>query len=121
MRPILDSVTRELARDPAKRFMYVETAFFSRWFDEQDADTQEMVRELVAQGRLEMVNGGWCMHDEAAANYVGMIDQTTLGHRYLKEKLGAVPTVTWQIDPFGHAGAQASLLSAEAGCWCDWA
>lgn len=115
MRPILDSVTRELARDPAKRFMYVETAFFSRWFDEQDADTQEMVRELVAQGRLEMVNGGWCMHDEAAANYVGMIDQTTLGHRYLKEKLGAVPTVTWQIDPFGHAGAQASLLSAEAG------
>lgn len=37
------------------------------------------VRELVAQDRLSFANGGWCMHDEAAAHYADMIDQTALG------------------------------------------
>lgn len=44
-----------------------------------------------------------------------VIDQTTLGHRLLKEHLDAVPHVGWQVDPFGHTAAQAALLSAEVG------
>lgn len=44
-----------------------------------------------------------------------MVDQTTLGHRWLLEEFGALPTVGWQIDPFGHSATQAALLSAEAG------
>ena len=57
------------------------------------------------------------MHDEAATHYVGMVDQTTLGHRLLKQEFGelGVPTVAWQLDPFGHSATQAALLSAEAG------
>lgn len=57
------------------------------------------------------------MHDEAATHYVSMIDQTTLGHRLLKEQFGerGVPTTAWQLDPFGHSATQAALLSAEAG------
>ena len=57
------------------------------------------------------------MHDEAATHYVAMIDQTTLGHRLLKEAFGeaGVPSVAWQLDPFGHSATQAALLSAEAG------
>jgi hypothetical protein len=57
---------------------------------------------------------GWCMHDEAAAHYIAMVDQTTLGHRELKKIFGdkGIPIVTWQIDPFGHSSTQASLLSA---------
>jgi alpha-mannosidase len=57
------------------------------------------------------------MHDEAATHYIGMVDQTTLGHRLLKEEFGdaGIPTVAWQLDPFGHSATQAALLSAEAG------
>ena len=60
------------------------------------------------------------MHDEAASHYVSMVDQTTLGHRFLREEFGGadtggVPTVAWQLDPFGHSATQAALLSAEAG------
>jgi alpha-mannosidase len=44
-----------------------------------------------------------------------MIDQTTLGHTFLKEEFDFTPSVGWQIDPFGHSSTQASLLSAEAG------
>lgn len=55
------------------------------------------------------------MHDEAATHYVDMIDQTSLGHRYLKEQFGITPRIGWQIDPFGHSAVQAYLLGAELG------
>ena len=57
------------------------------------------------------------MHDEATAHYVGMIDQTHLGHSFLHREFGeeALPRVAWQIDPFGHSATQASLLGAQAG------
>lgn len=58
-------------------------------------------------------NGGWCMHDEAATHYLDMIDQTTLGHRFLASEFGIAPKVTWQIDPFGHSAVQGYLLGAE--------
>jgi alpha-mannosidase len=55
------------------------------------------------------------MHDEAATHYVGMLDQTTLGHRFLRDEFGIAPTVGWQLDPFGHSATQAALLGAEIG------
>lgn len=40
-----------------------------------------------------------------------MIDQTTLGHRFLTQEFGVSPKATWQIDPFGHSAFQASMMS----------
>ena len=72
---------------------------------------------LVKEKRLEFINGGWCMHDEASPFYVEMIDQTTRGHQFLTKNFGddAIPRATWQIDPFGHSNTEAWLLGAEAG------
>lgn len=42
------------------------------------------MKQLVANGQLEFINGGFVQHDEAAAHYVAMIDQTTRGHRSVK-------------------------------------
>jgi alpha-mannosidase len=53
------------------------------------------------------------MHDEAATHYIDMIDQTTLGHRFIKDEFGIIPIIGWQIDPFGHSAVQAYLLGAE--------
>lgn len=58
-------------------------------------------------------NGGMCMHDEAVTHYIDMIDQTTLGHRFIKNEFGVTPRIGWQIDPFGHSAVQAYLLGAE--------
>jgi alpha-mannosidase len=85
------------------------------------------------------------MHDEANPSFVDMIDQTALGHRLISEAFGtgALPRVcnsfhspskyvitcqivycfmqaTWQIDPFGHSGFQASMMSSPlAGFNCE--
>ena len=118
VRNIISSVVTSLQKDPARQFTYVEQAFFQRWWREQNNQTRDTTRALVKAGQLTFVNGGWCMHDEAATHYIGMVDQTTLGHRLLKEEFGedgGVPTVGWQLDPFGHSATQAALLSADAG------
>eukprot|EP00250_Pteridium_aquilinum_P013927 c21663_g1_i1 orf=147-3290(+) len=112
---VLDSVISALQADPNRKFIYVEQAFFQRWWRQQTSLTKKAVKRLVDRGQLEFINGGWCMHDEAATHYIDMIDQTTLGHRYIKEQFGKVPRVGWQIDPFGHSAVQAYLLGAEVG------
>ena len=44
-----------------------------------------------------------------------MIDQTTVGHQFLNRSFGFTPTIGWQIDPFGHSGTQASLMTGALG------
>lgn len=57
-------------------------SFFTRWWREQTTATKDLVQKLVNNGQLDFVNGGYVQHDEAAAHYVAMIDQTTRGHRF---------------------------------------
>jgi len=112
---ILDTVMEELAKNANRTFTYVEQAFFSMWWNDQGDDKKNMVRDLIAKKQLTFVNGGWCMHDEATTHYMGMIDQTALGHSFLKEELNVTPSVGWQLDPFGHSATQASFLTSEVG------
>ncbi|XP_033821330.1 lysosomal alpha-mannosidase [Periophthalmus magnuspinnatus] len=110
---ILDSVVDQLLKNPDRRFIYVETSFFFRWWKQQGEEMRNTVRMLVNQGRLEFVNGGWCMSDEAATHYSSVIDQMTLGLRFLNETFGECgrPRVAWHIDPFGHAREHASMFA----------
>ena len=41
---ILDSVVQELQKDPNRTFIYVEMAFFTRWWNEQSDATKQVVR-----------------------------------------------------------------------------
>uniref|UniRef100_A0A2K5VD45 Alpha-mannosidase n=1 Tax=Macaca fascicularis TaxID=9541 RepID=A0A2K5VD45_MACFA len=110
---ILDSVISALLADSTRRFIYVEIAFFSRWWHQQTNAMREVVRDLVRQGRLEFANGGWVMNDEAATHYGAIVDQMTLGLRFLEDTFGSDgrPRVAWHIDPFGHSREQASLFA----------
>lgn len=56
---ILDSVIPELAKDPKKRFIYVETAFFWRWFNHQDEEMKNLVKDLVNQGKNKSETVNW--------------------------------------------------------------
>ena len=89
---IIDSVIRELALDPKKRFIQVETAFFWKWWTDQNEDMKDMVKEMVNQGRLEFIGGGWSMHDEATVHYSALIDNMSFGMRQLKSWFGKLYT-----------------------------
>ncbi|KAK6153870.1 hypothetical protein DH2020_013509 [Rehmannia glutinosa] len=112
---VLDSLIPALLADKNRKFIYVEQAFFQRWWRDQSEAMKKTVVTLVSSGQLEFINGGMCMHDEAATHYIDMIDQTTLGHRFIKEEFNVIPRIGWQIDPFGHSAVQAYLLGAEVG------
>lgn len=112
---ILDTLVTSLAKNKDRMFSYVEQAFFQRWYEQQPSEIISLVQTLVSNGQLAFINGGWVMHDEAAAHFIGMLDQTTYGHTKLLQNFGYVPKVGWQIDPFGHSSTQADLLSAQVG------
>lgn len=104
----------ELIMDKSKekRFTYVEMKFFSMWFYLQKQPKRDAVRALVKEGRLEFVNAGWSMHDEAATHYDDMVNNMMYGHQFLfREFDGYTPTVGWHIDPFGHSTANPRLFA----------
>ncbi|KAG5331257.1 MA2B1 mannosidase, partial [Acromyrmex charruanus] len=110
---ILDSVIKALLADPSRRFIYVETAFFWKWWLRQDEKVRADVKMLINEGRLEIIGGAWSMNDEACTHYHSLVDQFTWGFRRLNDTFGscARPRIGWQIDPFGHSREQASLFA----------
>ena len=110
---ILDSTITELLKNPERKFIQVEIAFFELWWLEQSADKRLQVKNIVKEGRLEFINGGWCMNDEASTHYNAIIDQMTYGLKFIEDNFGsdARPKIAWHIDPFGHSAEQASLFS----------
>lgn len=79
----------------------MEMAFFERWWKEQVESKRESVRNLVRKGQIEFPGGGWSMNDEACTYYEDIIDQMSLGHRFLLKEFNIAPKVAWQLDPFG--------------------
>ncbi|KAF2071815.1 hypothetical protein CYY_006876 [Polysphondylium violaceum] len=108
----LDSAISCLLANPDRKFIYVEVAFFERWWNEQSSSMQKSVANLVHNGQLEFINGGWCMNDEATTYYDDIIDQMSIGNQFLYDNFGVVPRVGWHIDPFGHSSTQATIFGA---------
>jgi lysosomal alpha-mannosidase len=48
---ILDSVIESLVENPDRRFIYVEIAFFWRWWMEQTEQMKNTVRQLVNESK----------------------------------------------------------------------
>ena len=108
---IISNSISELLVNPSRRFSYAEMKYFSMWWSEQPESVKADVRKLVAEGRLELLSGGWTQHDEACPTYEQMITNMVAGHEFIKKEFGIAPRVGWQIDPFGHSNANALLFS----------
>ena len=78
MRFILDNSIQSLLLDKRRKFIWVETSFFSMWFSQQNQTTKDAVKFLVESQQLEFVHGGWVMADEASADPFSRINQLTV-------------------------------------------
>ena len=111
---ILDTVMDELIKDPKKRFTSVEMKFFTMWWDRQTDEMKDQVRNLVKEKRLDFVNAGWSMHDEACTHHDDIMNNMMIGHEFLEREFNFRPRIGWHIDPFGHSNANPRLF-AEMG------
>lgn len=48
---ILDTMYDALMKDPKRKFIYVEIAFFYRWWNEQNDEVKNNVKILVNEGK----------------------------------------------------------------------
>mgnify|MGYP000849733300 FL=1 len=108
---ILNNVTKALQVNPDRKFVYVEQVYFQEWWEELPAETRETVLKLIKNGQLEFLLAGYVMNDEACSYYDDIIEQMTLGHRFIKTTFNHTVREAWHIDPFGHSAAQARLFS----------
>ena len=72
---------------------------------------KDAVRQLVKEGRLELLNAGWSMHDEACVHYEDMLNTMMIGHAFVAKEFGVKPRVGWHIDPFGHSNSNQRLFA----------
>lgn len=109
-RHILDNIVDHLSLDKSRRFIWAEMSYLSMWYNIADDNRKQKMKELIKNGQLEIVTGGWVMNDEANTHYFAMIDQMIEGHEWLSRTFGVIPKTGWAIDPFGHTPTMAYLL-----------
>lgn len=81
------------------------------WFYRIDEKKKDLVRQLVWNGQLELIQGGWSAPDEACPNYDEFITNMYIGHNFMKKEFGVTSKIGWQIDAFGHSSAHTALLA----------
>ncbi|ETN81264.1 glycosyl hydrolase family 38 protein [Necator americanus] len=111
-RNILNLMVKNLNENMEEmRFIYAEISFFELWWRDQTEDVRKKVKQLLANGQLEIVTGGWVMTDEANAHYFSIIVELMEGHEWIKNHIGSFrPTTHWSIDPFGLSPSLPYLL-----------
>ncbi|PON76014.1 Glycoside hydrolase [Trema orientale] len=109
-RHILDTIVDTLSKDPRRKFIWEEMSYLERWWRDASDSKKESFVNLVKNGQLEIVGGGWVMNDEANSHYFAIIEQITEGNMWLNDTIGVVPKNSWAIDPFGYSPTMAYLL-----------
>lgn len=103
-RSTLTNMVKKLDQYKDMTFQWAEVVFLDRWWKDIPEDVKERARELVKEGRLEIVLGGWVMPDEAITHYEPVIDQLIEGHQWVLDNLKVKPKNSWSNDPFGYSG-----------------
>ena len=100
-------------RDPDYNFVLAELDYLKPYWDAYPED-RALVRELLAQGRLELVGGTYNEPNTNLTSAETTIRNAVYGVGYQRDVLGASPATAWQLDAFGH-DPQFPGIMADAG------
>ncbi|XP_020594991.1 alpha-mannosidase 2-like, partial [Phalaenopsis equestris] len=65
-RHILDTIVESLSRDARRKFIWEEMSYLEKWWRDASDLKRERFTNLVKNGQLEIVGGGWVMNDEVS-------------------------------------------------------
>ncbi|KAK6168980.1 hypothetical protein SNE40_020119 [Patella caerulea] len=113
VRCVLNTTIPLLLANPDRRFIFIEMAFLSRFWDEINDDVKQKIKQLIKDRKLEIAIGGWCMSDAATTFYNDIIDQHTLGFDFIDQHFGKCgqSRVGWHVDQFGHSREHSSIFA----------
>jgi len=112
---ILDSVTNYLIDNPEKKFTWSDHSFFRKWYDENiknNPKRKKEIKNLIATGKLDLVNGGLVQNDEAGPLAKETYTNFVEGLTFLYDEFGVRPDTVWQLDPFGHSSSTPEILKS---------
>eukprot|EP01104_Vermistella_antarctica_P006912 TRINITY_DN17617_c0_g1_i1.p1 TRINITY_DN17617_c0_g1~~TRINITY_DN17617_c0_g1_i1.p1 ORF type:complete len:159 (+),score=14.43 TRINITY_DN17617_c0_g1_i1:56-478(+) len=71
IKDIYTTVTEMVSQNRARRFNVVEVAYIDKWLSDPDTTTlhKQVFTQMVQNGTIEVVLGGWVMHDEAVTTF----------------------------------------------------
>lgn len=59
---IIDNIVDKLTEFKHMKFLWSEISFLSKWWEHAHPTKRHLFKQLVAEGRLEIVTGGWVNH-----------------------------------------------------------
>jgi alpha-mannosidase len=100
-------------RDPDYKFVLAELDYLKPYWDVYPED-REYVRQLFADGRLELMGGTYNEPNTNLTSAESTIRNAIYGVGYQRDVLGGNPATAWQLDAFGH-DPQFPGIMADAG------
>ena len=76
-----------------------------------DAGLFRRIRDHVAAGRWEIVNGWWCQPDCNLPTAAGMHRQLSIGLQWVHDRFGVKPDCGFNPDSFGHSAWLPKILA----------
>jgi alpha-mannosidase len=93
--------------------MTTSSSQFYEWVAGSDPAMIAEIRQRVAEGRWNLVNGWWVEPDVNMPSGESLIRQGLYGQRTLQKYFGRMATVGYNPDSFGHAGNLPQILKLE--------
>lgn len=113
IRDILDSVMEQLTKEDLpennRTFTFAQTKSFKLWYEMQSNITKSKVQDLVREGRLDLVSGGWTTPDEATTTFEALIDNFMIGQQWVQREFDHHSKVSWSVDAIGVSTGYARL------------
>jgi len=107
-------------RDPDYKFVLAEIDYLKPHFDAFPRD-RAFVRQLLADGRLEIVGGTYNEPNTNLTSAETTIRNAVYGVGFQRDVLGAEPRSAWMLDAFGHDPGFPGLMASAGLTSSSWA